>query len=359
MRKCIFFSVLTILFLNSLHYSYAQSSTNFRLEDYGFSAGDTTDSQSTNFGVRGITGEQTGDSAQSTNFQALPGLIFSEMSNTPLAPTFTNPANYYNKLRLVINTSSDPTDTQYAIAISTDNFTSDIRYVQDNQSVGSSLGNEDWQYLSSWGGVSGFEILSLLPSTSYQVRVASRQGTYTQSPFGPAASASTVSPQMTFDIDIAPLDQESAAPYNLAIGTLSQSSVTTANDRIWFDVSTNAQSGATVYIYSNVSGLLSTSANYTINTATGNLASLNEGFGIRGDTTAQLSGGPLIRVAPYDGSGDTIGSIDTTIRSIFTTSSLPITNARGSLLVKAKATTTTPAAQDYTTTIYLISAGNF
>lgn len=338
---------------------FAQSSDNYVLQEYGFGNGGTDDSKSTNYGLQSLTGEQSGGQSSSSNFQVLPGLMFSEMANIPPAPNLMNESNNYNKLKLTLNTGNDPSDTQYAIAISSDNFSSDIQYIQDNQSINSSLGNEDWQYLSSWGGGAGFEILNLNPNTTYYVRVAARQGSYTQSPFGPIATASTVNPQMTFDIDVAPLDQESSAPYNLSLGTLSPTSVTTAPDKIWFDISSNAENGSTIYIYSNTAGLLSTSANYTINTSTANLAALDEGFGVRGDTTSQISGGPLNRISPYNGSGDTVGIIDTSIRSIFDTSSSPINSARGSLLVKARANNATPSAQDYQTIIYLVSAGNF
>lgn len=352
-------SCLVLLIAGNVDKIWAQSSDNFVLQEYGFGSGGSEESGSNNYLLHGIIGETAGEQSASTNFQVLPGLIFAEMANTPDAPTITNDANYYNKLKIILVTGADASDTEYALAISMDNFSSDVQYIQDNQSTGASLGEEDWQYYSDWGGASGFFVLNLAPSTTYYIRAAARQGRYTQSGFGPSNSAATVSPQMAFDIDVAPLDQESNAPYSLTLGELSTSSVTTAADKIWFDMSTNAEAGGTVYIYSNTNGLLSDAVNYTIGATSGNLAALDEGFGVRGDTVAQTNGGPLTRISPYNGSDDNVGPITTAVQTIFDTSGAPIVAARGSIAVKAKANTVTPAALDYQTIIYLIAAGNY
>jgi len=68
-------------------------------------------------------------------------------ANVPGAPTFTNPSNYYNKLKIVIKHSSNPTDAQYAIAVSNDNFVSNTKYVQSDTTLGTT---PVWQTYTSW-----------------------------------------------------------------------------------------------------------------------------------------------------------------------------------------------------------------
>ncbi len=214
----------------------------------------------------------------------------------------------------VLDNGNNPSDTLYAIQVSTDNFVTNTKFVQDDNSLGDTLGNEDWQTYTAWGDTTGINVIGLLPSTTYYFRASARQGNFTQSGYGPTSSVATVAPQMSFDIDISPTDSETNPPYILDIGDLSSSSVTTASDKLWIDMSSNSENGSTVYIYSDGTGLFSSKTNYTITSLSGNLASLDEGFGGRGESTTQSSGGPFIKIAPYDGSNDAIGLIDTTIR---------------------------------------------
>ena len=98
------------------------SSSSFQLLDYGFGAGGTATSSSNSFMLQGIAGEIETASLSSNNFRIGPGLTYNLQPNTPPAPVFTNPSNYYNKLQLSINQGNNPTDTTFAIAISTDGF---------------------------------------------------------------------------------------------------------------------------------------------------------------------------------------------------------------------------------------------
>jgi hypothetical protein len=178
------------------------TSTNYELKEYTFGAGGTEKSDSTNYSVSGVAGEVDTGKSSSTNYQSLDGLSYTIQSNVPPTPSFTNPSNqYYNKLLLVINTGSNPTDTEYAVAIATDENFSVMQYVQNDNTVGASLGSEDWQTYANWGSGSGENVIGLQSGTNYYVKVMARQGDFTQTGFGPTASAATVDPTISFTIE--------------------------------------------------------------------------------------------------------------------------------------------------------------
>ncbi|MFZ1654805.1 MAG: hypothetical protein WBO92_05305, partial [Candidatus Moraniibacteriota bacterium] len=120
------------------------ASTNFQLKDFGYGGGGVANGTSSNYAIEGIAGEQNATKLSGTTYDLGPGLQFTNQANVPPAPTFTNPANYYNKLRLTLATGGNPSDTLFAIAISTDNFVT-TNYVQSDNTVGATLGLEDYQ----------------------------------------------------------------------------------------------------------------------------------------------------------------------------------------------------------------------
>jgi hypothetical protein len=154
------------------------ASTDYKLKDFGFGTGGLGNASSTDYSINGISGEQSGGNLDGTSYDLGSGLVYTNQANVPPAPTFTNPSNYYNKLKIVIDTGSNPSDTKFAIAISTDNFVSDIRYVQNDDTVGATLGTEDYQTYTNWGGASGTLIIGLVPNTEYKVKVKAWQGIY-------------------------------------------------------------------------------------------------------------------------------------------------------------------------------------
>ena len=119
----------------------------------------------------------------STNYGLPIGVRASTIASTPTAPTFTNPSNEYNRLKLTLNVGGFPTDTTYLIAISDDNFVT-TKYVQTDQTIGTSVSIANYQTYTSWGGASGSWIVGLSPSTTYKIKVAALQGTATGSQFG-------------------------------------------------------------------------------------------------------------------------------------------------------------------------------
>lgn len=334
------------------------ASTNYKINSWGFGAGGQDDMTSSSYAMEGIAGEVAGD-LTSANYGARSGLLFAQIAHVPPAATFTNPDSYYNKLHIVINKdSADPSDATYAIAISDDNFVT-TQWVQNDNTVGSTLGIEDFQTYTDWGGATGEDIIGLTSSTTYKVKVKSRQGAYTESGLGPEASAATVGVSISFDIDISSTDTETAAPYSLDFGDLSIGSVSTASDKIWIDLDTNAEDGGYVYISGQNDGLASTSTGYTISSASTDLTGASEGFGAQSASDTETSGGPLSPVSPYNGASENVGVLDSSVRELYSTSGSQISGGRASVSLKAKASNTTPSADDYTDTLTIVTAGTF
>jgi hypothetical protein len=336
---------------------FGTASTNFRLDAYGVGSGGSSNSSSGSFRLNGITGEASNTGATGSAAGASTGLNPTQQAHVPAAPTVTNPASYYNKLHIVIDNGGNPTDATFAIAISTDSFAT-TQYIQNDNTVGSALGTEDYQTYTAWGGASGFDVIGLNPSTTYYVKVKAEHGDFTESAYSPVASAATVGPSLTFDIDVASTDTETAPPYATNFGNLLAGTVTDSPQRIWIDLETNGTSGGTVFVASTNSGLASTLASYTISALTGDLSSLSEGFGAQSVSATQSGGGPLAAQSPYNGSSGNVGITDTTLRQIYVSAN-PVTAGRASLVLKAKSKTDTPAASDYTDTLTLIAAASF
>jgi hypothetical protein len=352
--------LLLVFIISTSQVSHAgPTSSTYELKAYSFGSGGTTTDTSSNYNLLGISGEQSGDQSSSSTYKTGSGLVFTQQADVPSAPTFTNPSHYYNKLHLVINTSGNATDATYAIAISTDNFSTDTKYVQSDNTIGTVLGAEDWQTYTAWGSSSGIDIIGLNPGVTYTVKAEAQQGNFTQTGFGPTAQATTENPSLSFDIDVSPTDTETAAPYSLSIGDLTAGSVITASDKVWVDVDTNGTAGASVYVQDSNSGLNSTSASYTISALSGNLSSVSEGYGAQGASATQTSGGPLEIVSPYNGASNVVGTLDTTKRIIFDSTAAPVIAGRASFEIKAKASAVTKAAGDYSDTLTLVASAAF
>jgi hypothetical protein len=318
------------------------SSTNYKLKDYSFGSGGSGNAISDNYSINSIVGETSAGKLSSADYKIGSGLVFTNQTNVPNAPTFNNPDNYYNKLQIIINTSGNPADTKYAIAISDDSFTT-TQYVQNDNTVGAVLGVEDYQISSAWD-----YIIGLTSSTSYQVKVKAMQGKFTETDYGPIASAATVGPTLSFSIST-----NSITFSNLHAGT-----VVDSPQNISANLTTNGESGGSIYIYGVNGGLLSVTKSYKIDSVSGNLAALSKGFGAQGFSVTQNSGGPLTILSPYNVSDDNVGIIDSSIRKIFSSVN-PIIDGSGTFVLKAKSSSITPAATDYTETLNVIASGSF
>jgi hypothetical protein len=333
------------------------SSSNFKLNNYGFGSGGTATSSSSSYKLNGISGETSGQQTSSANFRINSGNNQTQQAHVPLAPTFDNPGNYYSKLHVTVNPSSNPSDTTFAIAISSDSFAT-TQYIQNDGTVGSALGIEDYQTHANWGGASGSLVIGLDSSTTYQIKVKAMSGSFTESGYGPTASATTSPPSLFFDIDVSASDSETGSPYAMSFGNLLSGSVVNGPQNIWFDLDTNAEYGARIYLSASTAGLTSVAAANTITSVSADLSAAGEGFGVQSISAAQASGGPLAASAPYSDAGDNVGIVNSTVRQLYASPG-PISSGRSSLSLKAKAGSQTPSADDYQTILTAIAAASF
>ncbi len=330
-------------------------STNYQLLDFGFGAGGSASSSSTNYMFQGILGEIETASLSSTNYLTLPGLTYTLEPNTPLAPIFTNPSGYYNKLHIVIDNGANPTDATYVIQVSTDpTFSTNIYFVQADDTLGT---KPVFQNYTLWGSTTGFDIIGLTGGTTYYARVAARTGAYQQGFWSQSANSATTNPTLIFSVQTT---SQSTPPFNINLGSLTPGSISTSSDKVTTNITTNAVNGGLIYIYGSNNGLKSISAgNYTINSTTNDLSTISEGYGLQGTSTTQTSGGPMVFDTPYAGTGNNVGVIDTSKRTLSDSSNTPVTGGQASFELKAKASSTTPTAGDYTDLISLIATGSF
>lgn len=145
-----------------------------------------------------------------------------------------------------------------------------------------------------------------------------------------------------------------------ALGTITSSSVTTATG-ITETVSTNAHNGWMSWVKSANAALHS-----TIVGVGGDIASPGTFNGIPEDLSAQAgyvlgvtagSGTPTVNTEYVNGA-NTGGHLDTQYRQIGYNTAVASGNVLN-LFVKAKASPTTPAANDYADTLTVVAAGNF
>ena len=332
------------------------SSSSYQLHNYNYGSGGST-SSSANYSLNSSTGQPSNVESTSTNFKSRPGNNNAQQAYVPVAPTFTNPSSYYNKLKFVINPGTNPSDTKFSIAISDDNFMT-TKYIKNDNTVGTVRAITDYQTYASWGGSTGQNVIGLTPGTTYYIKVNAFQGKFTETEYGPTASAATVAPNVTLDIDVSATNSDTSPPYATSFPGLLPATVADAAEKIWIDLDTNADSGAMVYVQSANAGLKSNTTGYTIVSATADLSSASTGYGVQGSTATQTSGGPLTITAPYNVSGQNVGFIDTALRQVFA-STAPVTAGRGSFILKAKSAANTPAGYDYTDTLTIVAAGSF
>lgn len=333
------------------------SSGNYKLNNYGFGSGGTSNSSSSNYKLNATTGETSNVESTSTNYKARSGNQNTQQAHVPAAPTFTNTASYYNKLAFVVIPGANASDTLFSIAISSDNFVT-TQYIKTDNTITNTKSFSDYQTYAAWGGASGEFVVGLLPNTTYKIKVSAMQGNFTETEYGPTSSAATVAPSITFDLDTASTDSETSPPYSVSFTSLLPGTVVGSTEKIWIDLNTNAESGAGVFISSLNGGLRSARLSYTLSSATADLASAGSGYGAQGLTVTQSSGGPLALSSPYNGAGQNVGIINSTIRQLLS-SAAPITAGRASIQIKAKASSTTPSSSDYGDTLTITTAGIF
>lgn len=260
----------------------------------------------------------------------------------------------------------NPSDTLYAVMISTDNFVSDIRYIDASTFMPESYSTHninDFMTKADWE-TETFNIKGLDSNTTYYIKAFALKGDFTQTAAGPIKSAKTASGSVYFDIDIAGstgYTAETSAPYTVAFTgayeLIGGAAAITAGNRIWMDVQTNSDGGFAIVMRGVNGGLKSSTTTQTITSANANLDQVASGFGLQSeyidyDSSSSLFG-TISATADYSGTINTVGKITTSANKVYDGDG-PIVDGRMALKVIAKPGITYTPATDYQETIYLI-----
>jgi hypothetical protein len=359
----LFGAILTVI-IGGAFFAALPATPTYQLNSYGFGSGGTANSNTPTYSLEGITGEISSTPATTPTYQLKSGFIETQQANVPKI-TLSNSSSYYDKLHFLIDQQSNPSDALYLIQIC---VSSDFPggscgtpyYLHGDDTISTSFSIADYHTYSFWGGGSGQNIIGLTPGTNYYARVKATQGEFTESGFGPSSGAATSAQSITFCAYSTDGNCASSA-HSLAFGNLLPATVTNSPYNIGVDFATNANLGGQVYIYSSNTGLKSTTApgTYTITSTTADLSSASEGFGARVSSSGQSSGGPFNPVSPYDNiTGNNIGGVGTSISTLLASSN-PLVGGTASILLKAKSSSITPAASDYSDILTVIAAANF
>ena len=280
------------------------------------------------------------------------------------------PSGCYDKARFEIDINDNPTDTLYAVMISTDNFSSDIQYIDGSSFWPESISTHnlsDFLTKTDWE-TQVFNIQGLQSATTYYIRIFALHGDFTQTEPGPISSATTSAGSVFFDIDIEDstgISAETTAPYTIsftgAYELIGGSASTTAEDRIWLDGSTNSEGGFAIVVRGVNGGLKSDTTGQTIVSATADLNTALDGFGIQSeyidyDTYPYL--GSITAMTDYSGTGNYVGIVGTSATKVYE-SDAPVYNGRMALKVIAKPGMDKSAATDYQETIYFVLIPRF
>jgi hypothetical protein len=149
---------------------------------------------------------------------------------------------------------------------------------------------------------------------------------------------------------------------DVALGALTTAAVKSSDgaavNSICLTAESSASGGTVITVRDATSGLHSALASHTIGSAT--LSPLNAGVGAFG--ICVYSNSNLDKEPPYDSACDydthNIGVVSPTNRPILTAAS-DFTNGAAEILVKASASTTTPAAADYTDNLTFILTSTY
>lgn len=349
--------LLSAIFGGSIFLAAFPSTANYQLQSYTI-GGSSGTSSTANYALEGSTEPLAGASASTANYTLKPAFIQTQQAHVPSLSAFDNNGGTYStQLHFVINnlydgTHSFPTDTKFALSISTDNFVSDVKYVKSTLTVGTALTTADYQTYSAWGSSTGSIITGLTAGTTYYLKVKATSGLYTESIYGPILNVATVS---SASLSFAITSSSTVAMGSIVPG----GSPVTSPSTIDATFSTGATKGGYIYISGTNGGLLSTTASHTISSATADLAVATNGFGARVTSVGQTSGGPILKLSPYDGTGNNVGIIDATLRPIASSTAASVTGGTLSFQLQAKASITDQAATDYGETITLVAAAIF
>jgi hypothetical protein len=325
--------------------------------------------------IGGFESYDIGYSSNTSGYIIKTGLQTTYESESPeisILSSSDNGVQLYSRLVLEIDPNSNPTSANgalFAIQISSDSFSNDIRYVNPTNFIPDNVTNSNlFVYYSPcaqtsnnpaddtrWdcGTVSGLVkyIKGLKPNTNYCVRAIALNGDATNSIPGPAVCATTTGLTLTLSM--------SATQTNF--GSLSSTSYKTATPLITITTMSNANSGYTVYVKGTgngngtPSGLYSLSRDYLIPSVSGNLSSSigTDGYGMQ----ATITSGNAILDSNWDPSlggrnSSYVGQINRNAnQTLYSRSNPASVSDQAQISYLANISVAAPAANDYRDTI--------
>jgi hypothetical protein len=270
----------------------------------------------------------------------------------------------YDRARFEIGSNDNPSDTLYAIQISEDNFASDIKYIDGSTYEPESYSSHninDFRTKTQWE-TETFNVLGLTEGTQYYLRIIALHGDFTQTEEGPESSATTAGTSSSFDIDIAGTggtSDETDPPFTITFtgdnSLLAGAGTVTADNLIWMDAETNGSGGFAIVQRGENGGLYSTTHSVQIDSVTGDLDSLDEGFGLQNYYVdySTSSTGDISTMTNYSGSIANVGIVDTDWNKVYDADG-PIIEGRMALYFLARAGTDKQGATDYDETITFV-----
>jgi hypothetical protein len=150
-----------------------------------------------------------------------------------------------------------------------------------------------------------------------------------------------------------------------SFGVMQLGVVNTSSPATTLTLSTNAQSGAIVYVYDqgtgSASGLYNSIASHNIPSSTTTLAAGTEGYGINAATTSTAGSGGVVGTmsisSPYDGTGDAVGGLALTSTTL-ATGTAPMYAVTMKVNYLAAISVTTPAGI-YNDQVTYVATGKF
>lgn len=297
----------------------------------------------------------------------------------------------FDRAKIEIDPQDNPYDTLYLVKFQalTDNS---IFYLKGDHTLGSTYDASNFMTICELTGVDpnnpncdssedvdwnpnlqSTNVYNLQSDTEYTLSALALNGDFTATNFSSTINATTVSPSIVFDIDIAEQSQpdlETTSPYTISLGEISFKFPTIATDLIWFTMGTNLTEGIGVYVRDSNNGLYSTSKTASIPSETEDLSQdINEngGFGIKtfNYNPSENSLGPLQKSSLYNTEAvNAVGLLSTTNNLLFYTTTAEATkgqinSGKAAIQIQAKAAYDTPVSGDYSTFITAVIIGNY
>jgi hypothetical protein len=380
--------IFTILFPVFTTLAEELDSTNYKIVDITTQGGGTT--ESTNYAtLLTVNDTITDPRLYSTNYKmwadpasafrpAVPEVSCFETDTDGYSNCTTGPSELttggmvalcggdgcYDKARFEVDTNDNPTDTLYAVQISEDLFSSDIRYIDASTYEPESYSTHninDFRTKTQWE-TETFNVQGLTEGTQYYLRIIALHGDFTQTEGGPQETATTAGTSSSFDIDIAGtggVSAETDPPFTISFtgsnSLLAGAGAVVADNLIWMDAETNGSGGFAIVQKGENGGLNSSTLSAQIDSVTGDLDSLSEGFGIQNYYLDYESSsiGDITTMTNYSGSSKNVGIVDTDWNKIYDADG-PIIDGRMALYLMARAGTDKQGATDYDETITFV-----